>query len=244
MIVETGERAESSNQPAVHVPHYSMKREPPTGLWSVFRVTSCMMKSVSVQSEARRAAAISVSLTLFPAKTVNTGDRYSTYPNSATKLNLSKSGLVNPVLPLGSSRLYIRILLSGGSLTTVPRRKLNYVESRLRTSFYSPPSILHARGYFWSTEPLFPFLSTRRFHPRLVFSGVSSPKNRNRPFVPNPELGLTLSPSTRLSSLKRFLLRDRHRWIVLREATAPSFFSRPVIASYASSYRILGVTFF
>ena len=89
-VVETGERAESSNQPAVRVPHYSMKREPPTGLWSLFRVTSCMMKSVSVQSEARRAAAISVSLTLFPAKTINTVDRYSTYPNSATKLNLSK----------------------------------------------------------------------------------------------------------------------------------------------------------
>lgn len=74
-------RTSEQKRSGLRVAHYSMKRET-TGSLDVFRVTSWMMKSVTVHRATRSAAAISVSLTLFPAKTINTGNRYSTYSYS------------------------------------------------------------------------------------------------------------------------------------------------------------------
>lgn len=63
------------------------------------------MKSVTVHRATRRAAAISVSLTLFPAKTINTGNRYSTYSYSRGTEFIGTSWLIRyfPAKILSSS---------------------------------------------------------------------------------------------------------------------------------------------
>lgn len=61
-----------------------------------------MMKSVTVHRATRSAAAISVSLTLFPAKTINTGNRYSTYSYSRATEFIETVRLIRYFFPLNS----------------------------------------------------------------------------------------------------------------------------------------------
>lgn len=60
------------------------------------------MKSVTVHRATRSAAAISVSLTLFPAKTINTGNRYSTYSYSRATEFIETVRLIRYFFPLNS----------------------------------------------------------------------------------------------------------------------------------------------
>lgn len=60
------------------------------------------MKSVTVHRATRSAAAISVSLTLFPAKTINTGNRYSTYSYSRATEFIEIVRLIRYFFPLNS----------------------------------------------------------------------------------------------------------------------------------------------